>query len=89
MAQDFYTAFKLGSSDKSIASIDASGVALAAIQGLYNKLEEKEARIKALEKKIETQELMMARIQALENVAVKMMLLQKEAGFTTTALNSN
>ena len=33
MAQDFYAAFGLGNSDKSIGLLDASGVALAAIQG--------------------------------------------------------
>jgi hypothetical protein len=34
MAQDFYAAFKLGDNDKSIATIDTSGVALSAIQEL-------------------------------------------------------
>ncbi len=34
MAQDFYAAFQLGESDKGIDTVDADGVALAAIQGL-------------------------------------------------------
>ncbi len=34
MAQDFYAAFNLGTDDKHIATVDADGVALAAIQGL-------------------------------------------------------
>jgi len=34
MAQDFYKAFGLGDTDKGITSIDAGGVALAAIQGV-------------------------------------------------------
>ena len=34
MAQDFYDTFKLGSDDKSISTVDASGVALAAIKAL-------------------------------------------------------
>lgn len=34
MAQDFYAAFGLGSTDKGIAAIDSDGVALAAIQAL-------------------------------------------------------
>lgn len=34
MAQDFYASFKLGGNDKSIATIDATGVALSAIQAL-------------------------------------------------------
>lgn len=38
-AQDFYAAFGLGKDDKTIASGNADGVALAAIQGLNAKLE--------------------------------------------------
>jgi len=52
MAQDFYSAFGLGPDNQSIAMADASGVALAAIQGLNAKLEEqaaeREAKIAAL-----------------------------------------
>jgi hypothetical protein len=39
MAQDFYAAFGLGADDKHIATVDADGVALAAIQGLNEKVE--------------------------------------------------
>jgi hypothetical protein len=39
MAQDFRAAFGLGTDDKGIATVDADGVALAAIQGLNQKLE--------------------------------------------------
>jgi len=39
MAQDFHAAFGLGADDKHIATVDADGVALAAIQGLNQKLE--------------------------------------------------
>jgi hypothetical protein len=39
MAQDFHAAFGVGESDKMINTIDADGVALAAIQGLNQKLE--------------------------------------------------
>jgi trimeric autotransporter adhesin len=49
MAQDFYAAFRLGIEDRSINSIDADGIALAAIQGLHQLLKEKEARIDQLE----------------------------------------
>ena len=38
MAQDFRAAFGLGEDDKHIATVDADGVALAAIQGLNQKL---------------------------------------------------
>ncbi len=52
MAQDFYAAFSVGSDDKHIAVVDEGGVALAAIQGLNQKLDEKDAEIKALEKRM-------------------------------------
>ena len=40
VAQDFHAAFGLGLDDKHIATVDADGVALAAIQGLNEKVEE-------------------------------------------------
>jgi len=40
MAQDFYAAFGLGIDDKHIVTVDADGVAFAAIQGLYELIEE-------------------------------------------------
>lgn len=53
MAQDFHAAFQVGPDDKHIATVDADGVALAAIQGLNLKLEEtvraQDARIAQLE----------------------------------------
>jgi hypothetical protein len=56
MAQDFKAAFGLGSSDTSICTVDADGVALAAIQGLNQKLEqtvqEKNAKIETLEARL-------------------------------------
>lgn len=52
MAQDFYAAFGLGRSDKQISALDADGVALSAIQGLYELIEEKDSRIAALEKRL-------------------------------------
>jgi photosystem II stability/assembly factor-like uncharacterized protein len=56
MAQDFAAAFRLGSDDKSIATVDESGVALAAIQGLNAKLEaalrEKDVQLQAQAEKI-------------------------------------
>jgi hypothetical protein len=49
MAQDFHAAFGLnGADDKHIATVDEEGVALAAIQGLNQKLDEKDAEIKDL-----------------------------------------
>ena len=56
MAQDFYAAFKVGPDDRHIATVDEGGVALAAIQGLNEKLKSegarKDAQIKALENRL-------------------------------------
>jgi hypothetical protein len=49
MAQDFHTAFGLdGADDKHISVVDEGGVALAAIQGLNQKLDEKDSEIQTL-----------------------------------------
>ncbi len=48
MAQDFHTAFSLGDSERHINALDADGVALAAIQGLYQQLQVQESEIAAL-----------------------------------------
>ncbi len=47
MAQDFKAAFGLGADDKHIATVDADGVALAAIQGLNQKVEREIAALRA------------------------------------------
>jgi hypothetical protein len=46
MAQDFYAAFNVGSDDRHIATVDESGVALAAIQGLNQKVERLSGELK-------------------------------------------
>jgi hypothetical protein len=48
MAQDFYAAFGLGDSERYINTLDADGVALAAIQGLYAKNQALEAEVSTL-----------------------------------------
>jgi len=53
MAQDFKAAFAVGESDTGITTVDADGVALAAIQGLNQKLELKETEIKELKARLE------------------------------------
>lgn len=56
MAQDFHSIFELGPDDKHIAPIDEGGVALAAIKGLNQKLDEqlraKQAEIEQLKSTI-------------------------------------
>jgi hypothetical protein len=53
MAQDFYAAFNVGPDDKHIATVDEGGVALAAIQGLNQKLNEKDAEIQQLKQRLD------------------------------------
>jgi hypothetical protein len=48
MAQDFYAAFGLGTDDTHINTGDLDGVALAAIQGLYQMVKEKDEEIREL-----------------------------------------
>lgn len=64
MAQDFRAAFGLGEDDKHIATVDADGVALAAIQGLNRKLTEelqrRDAENAELKRRLERLEAMMS-----------------------------
>ncbi len=48
MAQDFYRAFGLGSSSTSIATVDADGVALAAIQALAQENDQLKSEVESL-----------------------------------------
>jgi hypothetical protein len=52
MAQDFAAAFGVGEDDEHITTIDADGVSLAAIQGLYQIVQEKDQRIAQLENEV-------------------------------------
>jgi hypothetical protein len=52
MAQDFRAAFGLGAIPTAISTVDADGVALAAIQALNQKLEGKDAEIQELKKAV-------------------------------------
>jgi len=63
MAQDFYAAFGLGDSDKSISTLDTDGVALAGVQGLYQRSEKQAEQITQLQKENAT---LRERLDALE-----------------------
>ena len=65
MAQDFYAAFAIGPDDKHIATVDADGVALAAIQGLNQKVEEQGAALKSKDARIAELEQRLSAIEAL------------------------
>lgn len=65
VAQDFHAAFNLnGNDDKRISVVDEGGVALAAIQGLNQKLKEKDAQIQDLQKSIAELKAMVAQLAA-------------------------
>ena len=78
MAQDFAAAFNVGEDDKHITTIDADGVSLAAIQGLYQIVQEKDRRISQLEAELKTQNATLvrmstdfeARVSALEKAGI-------------------
>jgi hypothetical protein len=72
-AQDFHTAFGLGDSETAIGTVDESGVALAAIQGLNQivnehraELRARDAEIQALKERVSRFEALEARLSALE-----------------------
>jgi trimeric autotransporter adhesin len=63
MAQDFKAAFHVGESDRGITTVDAEGVALAAIQGLNQKLNEKDAEIKDLKARLDKVQQQLQRLE--------------------------
>ena len=58
VAEEFYEAFKLGETRKGISSVDSAGVALLAIQGLSQQLDDKQAKIENMEARINELEYM-------------------------------
>ena len=63
MSQDFHKAFQLGDSAESIATVDADGVALAAIQGLNeelkDELKDRDVKINWLEEQVKQQQVLL------------------------------
>ena len=79
VAQDFHAAFGLGDGDTRITTVDADGVALAAIQGLNQKLDAaiaagraKDAEIALLQERVATLEAVAADVQALRAAVVRL-----------------
>jgi len=77
VAQDFHAAFSTGEDDKHLAALDTAGVALAAIQGLYQVVQEKECRIDELEGDKSGLE---ARVAALEAMMTKVLAAHNGGG---------
>lgn len=68
MAQDFHAAFGLGTSPKSISSIDTGGVALAAIKGLNEIVQSKDQEIQSLKERLTMLENLVNKLTAKEVV---------------------
>jgi hypothetical protein len=82
MAQDFYAAFGTGADDQHIAVVDEGGVALAAIQGLNQKLEAeskaKDAEIQRLREKADKVDSLEKQLNELREVVRS--LAEKKSG---------
>ena len=83
----FHDAFGLGESDQRISTVDADGVALAALQGLIDCLDENEERI---DKYADLIEIQAGRIAALEdeNGALRERLVSLESEVAALAGDS-
>ena len=68
MAQDFYAAFGLGRTDKGIATLDSSGVALAAIKALIEENAALKARLELLESRQVEMQSVMAKVIEIQQV---------------------
>jgi uncharacterized coiled-coil protein SlyX len=67
MAQDFHAAFGVGEDEKHITTIDEEGVALAAIKGLNQKLDQKDAEIQQLQQTVAQLSAMVNKLAASQN----------------------
>lgn len=61
VAEDFHQAFGLGATDKMIAPSDLAGVALAAVKALQDQVQQRDAQILALERRLAEIEARLAR----------------------------
>ena len=64
-AQDFHARFGLGKDDKAIGTVDADGVALAALQGLNQKLEATRAELRGKQAEIDDLKQRLTRLEKL------------------------
>ena len=82
VAQDFYRIFQVGADDKTISTIDPSGIALAGIQELHRKWQQAEQRANELQSRLEKQEAAMSLQQG------QMQELAEKLNKLTIALNN-
>lgn len=64
-SQDFMAAFGVGADDEHIATVDADGVTMAAIQALYTQLQQRDVQVATLTEQNEALEARLARLEAL------------------------
>lgn len=91
-AQDFYNTFNVGNDDMHLAALDTNGVALAAIQGLYQVVQEElkvcNSEISDLESQVASQRAQLdeleARLAALEQAGANRAPWRDIAGTTPT-----
>lgn len=86
MAQDFSAAFGVGEDDVTITTIDADGVALAAIQGLYQLVREKEEEIAQVKAEVTARDAELREVKAAQDRLVRS--LQKQSVQLETRLES-
>jgi len=73
MAQDFYAAFNVGPDERHITTVDEGGVALAAIQGLNQKVEDRSQELEARSRKLEAENAeLKQRLEALERIVLNL-----------------
>ena len=80
VAQDFRSAFDVGHDERYITTIDADGVALAAIQGLHELVLEKECRITELESRLESVTELATKLAELESLVARLTHQPNEGG---------
>ncbi len=88
VAQDFRAAFGLGENDTTISTVDPDGVALAAIQGLYQMVQERDATIAALQARMATLEQQQAQLiaqQATIDLLLQRLTALEQAAHTPVA----
>ena len=69
VAEDFHRAFRVGENSRSIGTVDADGVALAAVQGLYRQNEALKRQNRTLRSQLNAQG---ARLTRLERVVLRL-----------------
>ncbi len=80
VAQDFYAAFGVGEDDKHISTVDADGVALAAIQELYQLLQEREAQVASLRSQVTSLRSQVASQQAeIDDLGTRLATLEQQS----------